>query len=61
VHLAWDADGIDVRQSAIFCAALAKKQDDGVSIYPETGTFRAVGRDAQQAYETPARSAFYRD
>ena len=66
VHFVWDVDGIDVRQSVIFCAALAKKQDDGKSIYPETGTFRsgvapsAVLRDARSPIEAPARGGFYR-
>jgi len=66
VHLVWNADGIDVRQSTVSCGALAKRQPDGVSIYPQTGEFRAgvapisQARDAQPAIEVPAHSGWYR-
>ena len=65
VHLVWNADGIDLKQSVVICTALAKRQPDGVSIYPQTGEFRAgvapisMVRDAQPVTETRSRDGFY--
>ena len=66
VRLVWDAEGINVRESYVFCPELTQRHPGGESFVIASGTFKAipqstVGRDHQAPVEVPARGGWYRN